>query len=115
MNRLGRTLKPSEVNPNEYAAIYFTGGHGVLWDFPENKALQTISRKIYENGPRRSQAHQRTKPRVRRSRGGPPDRSAEANHVVREALRLEYRPLRPCDQDLYDAWRAITMERSKEP
>lgn len=50
MNRLGATLKPSEVNPNDYVAIYYAGGHGVIWDFPENKALQTISRKIYENG-----------------------------------------------------------------
>ena len=50
MNRLGATLKPSEVNPNEYVAIYYAGGHGVIWDFTENKALQTISRKIYENG-----------------------------------------------------------------
>jgi len=31
-------------------AIYFAGGHGVIWDFPENKALQSISRKIYEQG-----------------------------------------------------------------
>jgi putative intracellular protease/amidase len=50
MNRLGTTLTPSQVNPNDYAAIYFTGGHGVIWDFPENKALQTISRRIYESG-----------------------------------------------------------------
>ena len=33
MNRLGATLKPSEVDPADYAAIYFVGGHGVLWDF----------------------------------------------------------------------------------
>lgn len=50
MNRLGNTLKPSEVNPNEYVAIYYAGGHGVIWDFPENKHLQTISRQIYEGG-----------------------------------------------------------------
>jgi putative intracellular protease/amidase len=50
MNRLGTTLKPSEVNPDEYVAIYYTGGHGVIWDFPENEALQLISQKIYENG-----------------------------------------------------------------
>ena len=50
MNRLGATLKPREINPNDYVAIYFAGGHGVIWDFPENQALQTISRKIYENG-----------------------------------------------------------------
>jgi len=50
MNRLGSTLKPSEVNSDDYVAIYFTGGHGVIWDFPDNETLQTISRKIYENG-----------------------------------------------------------------
>ncbi|MGR9037936.1 MAG: type 1 glutamine amidotransferase domain-containing protein, partial [Gammaproteobacteria bacterium] len=50
MNRLGATLKPSEINPDDYAAIYFAGGHGVIWDFPDNEALQSISRKIYEKG-----------------------------------------------------------------
>ncbi|MBP5971867.1 type 1 glutamine amidotransferase domain-containing protein [Brasilonema sp. CT11] len=50
MNRLGTTLKSSEVKPDDYVAIYYTGGHGVIWDFPENEALQSISRKIYENG-----------------------------------------------------------------
>lgn len=49
MNRLGSTLKPTEVNPYDYVAIYFAGGHGVIWDFPDNEALQTISRIIYEN------------------------------------------------------------------
>ena len=50
MNRLGSTLKPDEVNPDNYVAIYFAGGHGVVWDFPDNEALQSISRKIYESG-----------------------------------------------------------------
>lgn len=50
MNRLGNTLKPSEVNANDYMAIYYAGGHGVIWDFPENEELQSISQKIYENG-----------------------------------------------------------------
>jgi putative intracellular protease/amidase len=50
MNHLGKTLKPSEVNPNDYVAIYYTGGHGVIWDFPDNEELQSISREIYENG-----------------------------------------------------------------
>lgn len=50
MSRLGATLKPSEVKPDDYAAIYFAGGHGMIWDFPDNQELQTISRKIDENG-----------------------------------------------------------------
>jgi putative intracellular protease/amidase len=50
MNRLGAALKPADVKAEDYVAIYFTGGHGVIWDFPDNKELQSISRKIYENG-----------------------------------------------------------------
>lgn len=50
MNRLGATRKPSEVNPDDYVAIYYTGGHGVIWDFPDNETLQSLSRKIYESG-----------------------------------------------------------------
>lgn len=50
MNRLGATLAPSEVKPDDYVAIYYAGGHGVIWDFPENEALQRISRTIYERG-----------------------------------------------------------------
>lgn len=47
---LANSLKPSDINPDDYAAIYFTGGHGVMWDFPHNKELHDISLKIYENG-----------------------------------------------------------------
>ena len=50
MARLGSTLKPSQVKPADYAAIYYAGGHGVVWDFPDNTELQAISRNIYENG-----------------------------------------------------------------
>lgn len=50
MNHLGATLTPDKINPDDYAAIYYTGGHGVIWDFPDDKKLQDISRKIYEKG-----------------------------------------------------------------
>jgi putative intracellular protease/amidase len=50
MSRLGTTLKPTQVKPDDYVAIYFAGGHGVIWDFPHNEELQVLSRKIYENG-----------------------------------------------------------------
>lgn len=50
MNELGSTLKPEDVNPDDYAVIYYAGGHGVVWDFPENEQLQKISQKIYANG-----------------------------------------------------------------
>lgn len=47
---LKNTLKPSEVNPKDYVAIYYTGGHGVMWDFPHNEEIHAIARKIYEHG-----------------------------------------------------------------
>ena len=50
MNRLGATLKPDQVNPEDYIAIYYAGGHGVIWDFPDNTQLQALSRRIYEQG-----------------------------------------------------------------
>lgn len=50
MNRLGNTLPAQTVDPTQYSAIYYAGGHGVIWDFPGNKYLQTISREIYEAG-----------------------------------------------------------------
>ncbi|NVE01434.1 type 1 glutamine amidotransferase domain-containing protein [Massilia sp. BJB1822] len=50
MNRLGATLKPADVKAADYAAIYFVGGHGVMWDFPDNQDFQRLSREIYEAG-----------------------------------------------------------------
>ena len=46
---LVNTKKPNEINPKNYNAIYYTGGHGVMWDFPDNKELQEIASAIYEN------------------------------------------------------------------
>ncbi len=49
-NRVEETHKPSEIKPSDYIAIFFAGGHGTVWDFPENKELQKIAATIYENG-----------------------------------------------------------------
>lgn len=46
---LANTLKPEEVMANVYAAIYYTGGHGVMWDFPDDPKLQKIALRIYDN------------------------------------------------------------------
>ncbi|WP_338794042.1 type 1 glutamine amidotransferase domain-containing protein [Bernardetia sp. MNP-M8] len=49
-NRVENTKKPSEIKPSDYKAIFFAGGHGTVWDFPENKELQKIAATIYESG-----------------------------------------------------------------
>ncbi|MEW5677170.1 type 1 glutamine amidotransferase domain-containing protein [Flavobacterium enshiense] len=48
-NKVENTMKPSEVNPKDYAAIFYAGGHGAMWDFADNKEIATIAAKIYEN------------------------------------------------------------------
>ncbi|OFS74488.1 peptidase C56 [Pseudomonas sp. HMSC08G10] len=50
MNRLGSTLSPGQVKADSYCAIYYAGGHGVVWDLPDNAPLQELARRIYEAG-----------------------------------------------------------------
>ncbi|PKL80960.1 MAG: type 1 glutamine amidotransferase domain-containing protein [Ignavibacteriae bacterium HGW-Ignavibacteriae-4] len=48
-NKIENTKKPNEVNPDDYIAIHFAGGHGAMWDFADNKEIAKIATKIYEN------------------------------------------------------------------
>ncbi|MFY0744276.1 type 1 glutamine amidotransferase domain-containing protein [Solibacillus silvestris] len=50
LNKLSNTLPVDSINPNDYAAIYYAGGHGVMWDFAEDENLQNIASTIYANG-----------------------------------------------------------------
>jgi putative intracellular protease/amidase len=47
---LASTARPSEIDPASYDAIYFTGGHAVMWDFPDDTQLQKITSAIWERG-----------------------------------------------------------------
>lgn len=49
MALLAQTKRPDEVNPSQFDAIYFTGGHGVMWDFPDDPGLQALTRAIWEH------------------------------------------------------------------
>lgn len=49
-NKIDHSMKPSEVNPEEYKAIFYAGGHGAMWDFADNTELASIASQIYENG-----------------------------------------------------------------
>ncbi len=50
MAQVENTLQPSQVNPSEYEAIFYAGGHGTMWDFPHNFDLDRIAATIYEQG-----------------------------------------------------------------
>ncbi|MCS3529807.1 type 1 glutamine amidotransferase domain-containing protein [Chryseobacterium sp. JUb7] len=49
-NKIDHSLKPSQINPDDYSAIFYAGGHGAMWDFADNSELAAIASKIYENG-----------------------------------------------------------------
>jgi putative intracellular protease/amidase len=48
-NKIENTMKPDEVKPDDYEAIHFAGGHGTMWDFPDDTEIAQIAAKIYEN------------------------------------------------------------------
>lgn len=47
--KLRNTLRPNQIDPRAYEAVFFAGGHGTMWDFPGNEGLKSIARTIYEN------------------------------------------------------------------
>lgn len=42
--------KSAEIDPNKYAIIFYAGGHGAVFDFPQASGLQQIGSSIYQNG-----------------------------------------------------------------
>ncbi|MGN7862324.1 type 1 glutamine amidotransferase domain-containing protein [Microbacterium sp. 22303] len=50
MALLENTLSPDQVDAADYDAIYYTGGHAVMYDFPDSEGLQRISRDMWEQG-----------------------------------------------------------------
>ena len=40
--------KAKEENAADYTAIYIAGGHGAMWDFPDNAQLAKLTADIYE-------------------------------------------------------------------
>ena len=50
MALLANTASPDEIDSADFDAIYLTGGHAVMFDFPESEGLQRITREILERG-----------------------------------------------------------------
>jgi putative intracellular protease/amidase len=48
--RVRETPTFAELDPSDYSAVMFAGGHGTLWDFPNNVALANFARNLYESG-----------------------------------------------------------------
>jgi len=39
-----------DLDPADYDAVLFAGGHGTMWDFPHDRALADFGRDVYESG-----------------------------------------------------------------
>lgn len=48
--RIRNSRRPERVNADDYVALYCAGGHGAIWDFPDNQGLQALATDIYERG-----------------------------------------------------------------
>lgn len=48
-NKLGNSIKLSDVDSSQYSAILLVGGHGPMWDFVNNPELESIIRSMYES------------------------------------------------------------------
>lgn len=48
--QIENTLNPTQVDPANYVGIFYAGGHGTMWDFPDNEQLASLASAIYEQG-----------------------------------------------------------------
>lgn len=49
MTKITNSLSIEGINLDEYDAIFFPGGHGTMWDFPNNKKLSQVIANALEN------------------------------------------------------------------
>ncbi len=48
--KVTKSIGIENVDPNDYQGIYFVGGKGAMFDFPQNQYIQSIVREYYESG-----------------------------------------------------------------
>ena len=48
--QLADTPALADVDPSDYDAVLFVGGHGTMWDFPGNPEVTRVGRGVWESG-----------------------------------------------------------------
>ncbi len=48
--KLTGSIPINAVDPSRYAAVYFVGGKGAMFDFPQNGSIQKLVRDVYQAG-----------------------------------------------------------------
>ena len=46
-NKVINSIALASIDCDEYAAVYFVGGKGAMWDFPDNEAIQNLVRHFH--------------------------------------------------------------------
>ena len=49
-DKVKNTIPVSNIDATSYEAVYFVGGKGAMYDFPNNKDIQTIVSNYYQSG-----------------------------------------------------------------
>jgi putative intracellular protease/amidase len=47
---LAASKTPDQIRVEDYVAVFFAGGHGTMWDLPDNTDIQKITAEMYEQG-----------------------------------------------------------------
>lgn len=50
LDKLKNSLKIENVRANDFNGLYLTGGHGAMWDFPENEILAKLVTDFWMQG-----------------------------------------------------------------
>lgn len=40
----------ADLDPSQYDIVFFAGGHGTMWDFPDDDAVRTIAGSVHDSG-----------------------------------------------------------------
>ena len=49
-NKIDNSIPLADIEPLEYEAVYYVGGKGTMFDFPDNEDVQRITKALYQNG-----------------------------------------------------------------
>jgi len=49
-NRLGNTVLLSDLKGADFQSVFFVGGFGTMWDFPDDADVQRVAKEVYEEG-----------------------------------------------------------------
>ena len=47
--KIENSIPLANIDPLDYEAVYFVGGKGTMFDFPDNKDVQRIAKTLYQN------------------------------------------------------------------